>query len=361
MKRFFLSLFAGVFAVSAHAADTRSVEDLNALSNGSVVFTKENDKLVATITDTARVFNITDDVEVDEVRMERVFAADKPATIMLPFSINLNNIKGGSVKRLQGVFDNNTRVDFGEETFGYASAYAPYVVVLNNGSTKLTFEGPVKLLATVENNLKGNPWNDPCANNGNWRMMGTTALKGWTANGVNASEIGYVYGFMGKELSGSEAADAVEGKNEVHVGDFVKVKSAKVNALRGYLKYVGSDDCPVSSNQQQGKPAAPGEESPENVVFSLEDLPDTMVVSVINSNPVVVPVEEESVGGDKIESGTAENGQNEKVEESTTAIHSLKAPTTAKSERWHDASGRSLNKPKSHGVFLQDHTPVLVK
>lgn len=335
MKRLFLSLFAGALAVSAHAADTRSVEKLNALSNGSVVFTKDNGKLVATITDTARVFNISEDVVVDEVRMERVFAANKNATVVLPFEIDTTKIVGGQVRRLQTV--ENGKAVFSPEYVGKAFAYAPYLLELKGNATKLEFSGPVKLIATTpENTSSEKAWINPCANNGGWQVIGTIALKGWTANGVYKDEIGSVYGFMGKDLSGTDASNTVEGVNELHVGDFVKIKSAKIQAMRAYLKYDPSA-CPV----KQGKPAAPGAayapEAPATTVYSIDDLPETM--KVIIRNPV-------SEGGD---------------EDDVTAIKSLKPVAAPKADVWHDAAGRSMNAPKAHGVYLNDRTPVIVK
>lgn len=332
MKRLFLSLFAGALAVSAHAADTRSVEDLNALSNGSVVFTKDNGKLVATILEAQRTFNISENVVVDSVKLERKFQKGVSATVMLPFKIDPHNVSGATFNRLASVDVNSASVGLYKED-QFVFSYAAYIV-MPDGETISFKESPVTLLATVDTNTAGNVWNNPCANSGGWRMMGTTTLKGWKDGGKYEAEIGKVYGFAGFALSGADAQNYVDGAGPVQVGQFIKVKSGvAVDPMRGYM---------MQGECGQNKPAVPGSEPLFAPAVSVEDLPETFSVYIVNP----------SVPG---------AGSDEKGDEDVTAIKTVKTTAASKAGRWHDAAGRSLNKPKAHGVYVNDRTPVMVK
>lgn len=211
MKRLFFSLFAGALAVSAFAVDVdRSpLAELNKLAEGSVKFDSVNGKLVATVLEAQRTFNISKDVVVDSVKLERKFQKGVSATVMLPFKIDPDSVSGATFNRLASVDVNSASVGlYREDQFVFS--YAAYIVV-PEGETISFNESPVTLLATVDANTAGNAWNNPCANNGGWRMMGTTTLKGWKDGGKYEAEIGKVYGFAGFALSEADAQNYVDG------------------------------------------------------------------------------------------------------------------------------------------------------
>lgn len=334
MKRLFLSLFAGALAVSAFAVDVDGspLAELNKLAEGSVKFDSVNGKLVATVLEAQRTFNISKDVVVDSVKLERKFQNGVSATVMLPFEIAPGKVSGATFNRLASVDVNGASVGLFPENQTVFS-YAAYIVV--PWSETISFnESPVTLLATVDANTAGNAWNNPCANNGGWRMMGTTTLKGWKDGGKYEAEIGKVYGFAGFALSEADAQNYVDGAGPVQVGQFIKVKSGvAVDPMRGYM---------MQGECGQNKPAVPGSEPLFAPAVSVEDLPETFSVYIVNP----------SVPG---------AGSDEKGDEDVTAIKTVKTTAASKAGRWHDAAGRSLNKPKAHGVYVNDRTPVMVK
>lgn len=334
MKRLFFSLFAGALAVSAFAVDVdRSpLAELNKLAEGSVKFDSVNGKLVATVLEAQRTFNISKDVVVDSVKLERKFQKGVSATVMLPFKIDPDSVSGATFNRLASVDVNSASVGlYREDQFVFS--YAAYIVV-PEGETISFNESPVTLLATVDANTAGNAWNNPCANNGGWRMMGTTTLKGWKDGGKYEAEIGKVYGFAGFALSEADAQNYVDGAGPVQVGQFIKVKSGvAVDPMRGYM---------MQGECGQNKPAVPGSEPLFAPAVSVEDLPETFSVYIVNP----------SVPG---------AGSDEKGDEDVTAIKTVKTTAASKAGRWHDAAGRSLNTPKAHGVYVNDRTPVMVK
>ncbi|OWV09212.1 hypothetical protein [Fibrobacter sp. UWH1] len=338
MKRLFLSLFAGALAVSAFAVDVDGspLAELNKLAEGSVKFDSVNGKLVATVLEAQRTFNISKDVVVDSVKLGRKFQNGVSATVMLPFKIAPGNVSGATFNRLASVDVDNARVGlYREDQFVFS--YAAYIVV-PEGETISFNESPVTLLATVDTNTAGNAWNNPCANNGGWRMMGTTTLKGWKNGGKYEDEIGKVYGFAGFALSEADAQNYVDGAGSVQVGQFIKVKSGvAVDPMRGYMM---QGEC--GDGRAQNKPAVPGSEPLFAPAVSVEDLPETFSVYIVNP----------SVPG----AGSDENG-----DEDVTAIKTVKTTAASKAGRWHDAAGRSLNTPKAHGVYVNDRTPVMVK
>lgn len=336
MKRLFFSLFAGALAVSAFAVDVdrRPLAELNKLAEGSVKFDSVNGKLVATILEAQRTFNISDDVVVDSVKLERKFQEGVSATVMLPFKIDPRKVSGATFNRLASVDVNSASVGLYLENQTVFS-YAAYIVV-PKGETISFNETPVTLLATVDSNTVVNGWNNPCANSGGWRMMGTTTLKGWKDGGKYEAEIGKVYGFAGFALSGAGAQNYVDGAGPVQVGQFIKVKSGvAVDPMRGYMM---QDKCGLPQN----KPAVPGSEPLFAPAVSVEDLPETFSVYIVNP----------SVPG---------AGSDEKGDEDVTAIKTVKTTAASKAGRWHDAAGRSLNTPKAHGVYVNDRIPVMVK
>ncbi len=334
MKRLFFSLFAGALAVSAFAVDVdgRPLAVLNKLAEGSVKFDSVNGKLVATILEAQRTFNISENVVVDSVKLERKFQKDVSATVMLPFKIAPGNVSGATFNRLASVDVNSASVGLYPENQTVFS-YAAYIV-MPDGETISFNESPVTLLATVDTNTAGNAWNNPCANNGGWRMMGTTTLKGWKNGGKYEDEIGKVYGFAGFALSEADAQNYVDGAGSVQVGQFIKVKSGvAVDPMRGYM---------MQGECGQNKPAVPGSEPLFAPAVSVEDLPETFSVYIVNP----------SVPG---------AGSDEKGDEDVTAIKTVKTTAASKAGRWHDAAGRSLNTPKAHGVYVNDRIPVMVK
>lgn len=273
-----------------------------------------DDGVVATIHDDATTFSIPQDIKVDKVVFTRQFTAEGYSTITLPFSIESSKINEGAntfaklkeVKEEDGVFTDAV----GEPTTSL-EAYTPYLLTIN--SAELLVSGAVTLKKTPES---------ATTTVGDWSFIGTMAKKRWQDDDENADELGRVYGFAGSA-----------NKNNLAIGSFVKAgNKVAILPLRAYLIYNGSEP--------EKKPAAPGAEYAPAAVASIDKLPESMRVIIVDPAPADTDEDDNQI----------------------TAIKNLKAPANiVKSDRWHDVTGRSMNKPKAQGAYVNYRTPVIVK
>lgn len=173
----------------------------------------------------------TEDRYVEEVEIVRTFptsmGSDQYSTLMLPFTVNSNNLDGVSgIYTFNGVTDdgngnltvNVTKVwESGDPDILDLDAYKPYLVKMN--AATLVINGGVTLkcsIGAVTNVVKDN-----------WSLNGTLGYIQWLSTNDRKDEIGSVYGFA-----------AGTNGSTISVGDFVKVKSgAFIYPLRAYLKY----------------------------------------------------------------------------------------------------------------------------
>lgn len=298
--------------------DPETVESIiGADSHPGVTISEDGLTLTATIHDDATTFSIPQDIKVDKVVFTRQFTAGGSSTITLPFSIESSKINEGAntfaklkeVKEEDGVFTDAV----GEPTTSL-EAYTPYLLTIN--SAELLVSGAVTLKKTPES---------ATTTVGDWSFIGTMAKKRWQDDDKkqeNAGELGRVYGFAGSA-----------NKNDLAIGSFVKAgNKVAILPLRAYLIYNGSEP--------EKKPAAPGAEYAPAAVASIDKLPESMRVIIVDPAPADTDEDDNQI----------------------TAIKNLKAPANiVKSDRWHDVTGRSMNKPKAQGAYVNDRTPVIVK
>lgn len=300
--------------------DAATVESIiGADTHPGVTFSDDGENgltLVATIHDDATTFSIPQDIKVDTVVFTRQFTAEGYSTITLPFSIESSKINEGAntfaklkeVKEKDGVFTDAV----GESTTSL-EAYTPYLLTIN--SAELLVSGAVTLKKTPES---------ATTTVGDWSFIGTKAKKRWQDDDKqeNADELGRVYGFAGSA-----------NKNDLAIGSFVKAgNKVAILPLRAYLIYNGSEP--------EKKPAAPGAEYAPAAVASIDKLPESMRVIIVDPAPADTDEDDNQI----------------------TAIKNLKAPANiVKSDRWHDVTGRSMNKPKAQGAYVNYRTPVIVK
>ena len=239
----------------------------------------------------------------DQVTVERTFTAEKPASVMLPFTVPVGQISGATFWTFGGVSFNVTTQKW-EATMtqvetGNLEAYKPYMVVpaaasitFNNGTSPQA----VTFVKTSEAS-------------GNMSQTGTlgTATEGWTFKAVNAPkawaegdpDLGKAYGF-------AAAGHELEGFTE---GQFVKVDA--------------------------GASAAPGR------CYLMKD----------NSDPLTRAVEElpTTIGIRFVVSGT-------------TGIGTLDTETGAFTfDGWYDLQGNRVSEPKQGSVMIKNNKKVMVK
>ena len=253
--------------------------------------------------------NITEDVTVNSVIYNRTFTPDKPATVMLPFSLGEGQtLTGGTLYKFTGVTKNNEGK--WEATMTEATtlqANTPCLLMPNNGLTdgKVTFN---LNSTTVTLNTNGGGNCQTADHGSHWMFKGTYSYKEWISGGANDEEIGKVYGFAGV------------AKGDINVGDFVKVASgAKIRPMGCYLLW---NDEPNPSRAAARSAAT-------------EELPQSITVRLISANGEVTGIGE-------IDTKTGE--------------------MTFDSEAWYTLNGVRLSgKPTKKGLYINNGRKVVVK
>lgn len=291
-------------ALDAYTAATNwsSYADKIISQNGAICFKKDNNGMHATLDDNytgTAAINITSDIKVADVTLNREFTAGVYSTIVLPFGVSTSNLSGiESIAQFSGVEkDNNdvwtasmTELWNDESTSDVTlSAYTPYVVKMKVGTLSLTgLTDVVTLKKTVK----------PETTDGDWTFVGTLAPTALPIDGEHD------YGF-----AGSSNAD-----NSVSAGDFVHlVSGASAKPFRAYLKYTGTD-----TNWAKTR--------------SNEPMPSRIQVQILKLN-----------------------GQ-------ATAIGTLDTRTgEISSDEWYSIDGRRLSgKPNSKGIYINHGKKVVV-
>lgn len=189
---------------------------------------------------------------VDTVIYNRTFEAGKHSTIVLPFSIGVNDVDGATFYELARVTKQDGKwkdVEVYAVESGTLTANTPYIVT-TTGST-VTFKVPVSFESTqtLDTAIVDN------GDDSHWEFRGTYKEIVFG----NLPEIGRAYGF------------AAEEKDGAHIGNFVKAGPlAWMRPMRAYLVY---------------EPAA---ENSSGKVASMFDIPEEMEVLVRNEKDEVV-------------------------------------------------------------------------
>lgn len=290
-------------------------------SHPGVVFSEENNGLVATITDASETFSIPQDIKVSKVVFNRVLKGNTSSTVALPFDIATSEVSGASFYEPINVVrraNDDERDTVEAQAVSNVVAYKSYVVIPGDADGSLVVDGAVVLKKTegaVLNNAFVSDWLfiNPIEMK-RWDVVGSTKYP----EGNNADEIGRVYGFAGANTTGAE------------LGSFVRVATnVAIKPMRGYLKYTGK--LPDGCKNALCKAA------------TTVQMPESFVLRIVEP---VVPSDEEQVT----------------LEEGTTALQGMRQVPMAKTDRWFDLKGRSLNKkPANKGVFINNRKPIIVK
>ena len=262
-------------------------------------------------------------ITVNHVTSNRTFTPGKASTVMLPFNYECNGEEGGTFYKFVGVEkENNEWVATMQETGNDANkegkliANTPYLFMPT--ATGMSFPN-IDVSVTLSTEGGGNCVTaDPGSH---WTFKGTYKYMKWTDdtndkdyNAERAAEIGRVYGFAGVQ------------KDDIEVGDFVKVKSgAKIRPMTCYLLW---SDTPNATRTRGA---------------SDEELPSRITVRLVSS------VDPGNQGND-------DNGQ-------TTAIGTLDTETgEIDFSGWYDMSGHKLSgKPTQKGLYINNGKKVVIK
>lgn len=253
------------------------------------------------------------DVEVDHVVLNRTFPKGVPATVVLPFTIDTANVHGAQFYTVSLKKNENGLWVAGGDSVKtqYLTANTPYIVIVSADDGKLTFDGPVTLNTSVENNT--------VTDNGDGSTWTFTATYNYHKWNEQETEAGNIYGFAAQNASGAK------------VGEFVQLgNGAWIRPMRAFLVYNPPKQAPApvlakSSNYNRLAFASVEEmDLPESIDFVIldneEEKPTS--ISIWNSRPVEVKV----------------------------------------LNQWFDMNGRKLNgKPTTKGIYYYNGKRVFVK
>ena len=241
---------------------------------------------------------IPNDVEVTKVTLNRKFDKGIMSTIMLPFSINLDNISGGKFYRFKRVdiVNGERKIIIGSVKTSSVGANTPYMFLPE--AEEITFTGSVTL------NTETEPSETLVTEDGSWEFKGT--YKYIQFDGSDES----IFGFAGQARSGAK------------VGQFVQNggSGAKILAMRAYLI-----DC-VHKTRDYAR-----------------SFNGAVKRSQLSSDIIDVEIEDEDGGVTAIGKFNTITGE-------------------VRIDRWFDLKGRRLNaKPTVQGTYYHNGKRVIVK
>ena len=210
-------------------------------------------------------FNISKDIEVDDVKFNREFPITDGmnfSTITLPFEVNTSQLDGvQSIVEFAQVGNNKETGMMQVEVYlvwkkGDAhvdlSANKPYMIQMEDAQLKI--DGPVIF----------KPTSNPIVTDdeGKWSFVGTYAFTSWDKNN---NDLGRVYGF---------SAAPFEANNEQYnAGQFHKFATGSfIKPMRAYLRY--NTSVPKNQPAMDGRRNAP-------IASIDEELPDRMNVVIV--------------------------------------------------------------------------------
>lgn len=251
------------------------------------------------------VLDISEDIVVKNVELQRTFEVGKSSTVMLPFSIDVSKVNGADFYSLAEMeyADGEWKAGATKVT-GTLEANTPYLAIPT--ASAITFD--LEENETVTLNTTGSK----VTKLGDWEFRGAY---GAIAMADSTHLLGRAYGFAGEDKDGYK------------IGEFVKLgKGATIPALRTYL--VKSDD-----GSSLSKVGHLQRVSANSGTAALGDLPDRITVEIMNEKKEVV-----GTGSIDIKSGVF------------------------RIDRWYDLRGRRLNgKPTAKGTYYNNGNMVIVK
>ena len=196
------------------------------------------------------VVEITEDVKVDGVTLNRTFNAGKVATLYVPFEIDAAKVNGAAVYKFKTVVKNegDGRWKFKVSTAETVKPNIPYVILPTGTQVTFDITDPVTLNTTTEGEATA-------ANN--WEFVGAYQYEKFTINSDNP-----IYVFADKAQDGAK------------LGEFVKIaEGAFINPMRAYLVYHKSEGMQKSARGNFGSGIA---------------LPEELDIEIENENGIVV-------------------------------------------------------------------------
>ena len=235
-------------------------------NSGSLVYQINARNVILGTSTSLKTLNITGGIYVNRISLDRTFTKGKPATLMLPFSMDVNDISGGTFYTFGGVEKENDRwVATMNAVTGSIEANTPYLVMPS--ATTLTFTDETWL------STNGGGGGQTADEGSHWTFKGTYDYIKWTTDtsdpdytAERAAEIGRVYGFAG----------VAKSENSIEVGDFVKVASgARIRPMSAYLMW---SDTPNQAPARTGMKAAAdtADELPQSITVRLLDASGTV-------------------------------------------------------------------------------------
>lgn len=251
---------------------------------------------------------VPEDITVEHIEIARNFTAGRFSTLMLPFSMDLNQDMEDVLQITDVQKEGDQWVATGTRAKSIV-ANTPYLIKFNKNAS-ISVDN-VTLKATTGEIME--------STSGPWTFRGAYKGKTWVEGDP---ELGKVYGFAGVN----------EGDNIV-AGQFVKAGvGASVPPMRAYLVY----NKPVVSPK-------PGVGLMKAAANETEELPKTIVVRIVDDNNEVV---DETVIEDVIQ-GIAGDNLN---------------TADKKPARWYDLQGRHLNgKPTARGAYIKNNKAIVNK
>ena len=208
------------------------------------------------------------DIEVSQVEFKRTFEENVSSTLMLPFSIDVSKVEGAD-------FYSFAKMDYeygewkagAKKVTGTLEANTPYMTIATESEIQFKLdEDETVRLSTVG-------VTETVTEIGEWEFRGTyNPINLWDSLQL----LGRAYGFAGEE------------KNNVKIGDFVKLGSgASIPLMRNYLVKIESK----SSQCSAGMLCAPRLNREANAaVASTEELPDRIAIEFIDEEDEVKTV-----------------------------------------------------------------------
>ena len=271
-------------------------------NNGAITFTKLDNGTFSAEIDGAytgsETVEITSDVVVSSVTLNRTFDIGRIATLMLPFDIDADKVIGTPVYKYKTL----VRGDDGRWKFKITAAskiYAntPYVVLPTQSSLSFNIEQPVVFNTEKESGQI----NSSETSEGKWEFKGVYTYTEFETH----PDYGRIYVFAG------------EPENDIKVGQFVKASSGSyANPMRAYLV-----------RQEVLAKSASGSLNGNFL------LPDEIDIEIDNGNGIVVQT-------GRLNTVTGE----------------------VRMDRWFDLKGRKLNsKPSVKGTYYKNGKKVIIK
>ena len=274
---------------------------------GAVTIAQDQNGTTATIDASLEAtIEITLDIEVSQVELQRSFTENQPATVMLPFSLaDGQTVSGGSFYKFSGVIKDGDvwKAQFTE--VATLKANTPYLFMPSaTGQMTFNLNGGTVTLNTTTTGEAGSTAS-------NWEFRGTYEKVQWDGSASDPSDLSKTYGFA-------------KGNATIAAGQFVHFAAgAWLKPMHCYLVYNGSTEGGTFQNAPSRTRGA----------ASTEELPQTITVVLLSSS-----------------------GE-------TTGIGTLDTKTgDITLDGWYTMDGRKLEgKPTKKGLYINNGRKIVIK